>query len=124
MTNDELTLQLSVKTKNTLTALAAAGAVTRHKNHGVFVYFSVNPALREQQALRRAESEKNVLFNAGFDPYDTVEVLAAYIKGIRTPDQVTTHIRHKRRNIGHATVSAIFEYYELEQGGDGKKNTF
>jgi len=124
MTNDELTSLLHVNTKNALTDLALSNAVARYKNHGAYVYYNIEPICRKQQQTNRAALDTTSLKNILFDPYDIVEVLSAYIKGIKTPEQVTSHIRYKKHAINYTTVVAIFKSFELDYDADGKKNIF
>ena len=123
MTNNELAVLLRVNTRSTLTAMAARGVISRSKGHGVYIYYSVDLDHREQQKSRRAALDEATVHNAEFDPYDIVDVLTAYIRGVRTPEQVTAHLRYKRHSISSSIVAAIFERYGLEHDIDGKKNT-
>jgi len=123
MANGDLTVLLQVDTKSIMTALAAGGAVSRSKNHGVYVYYSADPARRVEQETHRTALDKAEAQVAGFDPYDIVDVLSAYIKGIKTPEQVCAHLRHMRHSISNSVVAAIFERYGLEHDDGGKKNS-
>jgi len=123
MTNDELTALLCVSTKSTLTVMATGGAIPRSKSHGIYVYYSVDPEHRDQQQTRRLEMNKGMDIFAGFDLYDIIYVLATYIKGIRTPEQVTAYLRGKGHSIRRSISEGIFERFELEHDSDGKKNT-
>jgi hypothetical protein len=123
MTNDELSVLLHVNTKSTLTAIAARADIFRSKSCGVYVYYSVDPERRDQQKNRRFELHNSLDSYAEFIPHDIVYVLATYINGIRTPEQVTAHLRRKGHSIRHSVVADIFERFELEYDGNGKKNT-
>jgi len=61
---------------------------------------------------------------AEIDPRDAVEVLAAYIRGIRTPEKITAHLRYRGFNVSISRVAAIFARYDLEQNPKDKKNPF
>jgi len=75
-----------------------------------------------EQEPHRAELDKAAALDALFNPYDIVDALSAYIKGIKTPEQVGAHLRHMRHSISNSVVAAIFERYELEHDAGGKKN--
>ena len=122
MTNGDLAVLLQVDTKSIMTALAAGGAVSRGKSRGVYVYYSADPARQAEQESRRSALDKSAALDAGFDPYDIVDVLSAYIKGIKTPEQVCAHLRHMRHSVSNSVVAAIFERYGLEHDAGGKKN--
>ena len=124
MTNGDLAALLQVDAKSILTALAAGGAVSRGKSRGVYVYYSTDPTRRVEQESHRAELDKAAALDALFNPYDIVDVLSAYIKGIKTPEQVGAHLRHMRHSISNSVVAAIFERYELEHDAGGKKTAF
>ena len=124
MTNDELAAMLRVNTKNALTSLAVVGTITRIKTHGVYIYYSADPVRQEKQKQHRAASAEIADPNAEFNPYDIVGVLTAYIKGVRTPEQVAAHLRYKGHNISRSIIASIFECYALENDPGGKKNTF
>ena len=123
MTNSELTVLLSVETKSILSTLSTVGAISRNKSQGVYTYFSTDPIRGEQQRMRRAELNEKLNIYTKIAPYDIVDVLAAYIKGIRTPDKVAANLRNKGRSISRSAVAVIFERFELEIDSDGKKNT-
>ena len=123
MTNDELAVLLRVNTKSTLSVMTAGGAIYRCKSHGIYVYYSVDIEHRDQQKMRRFELDKSLENYSGLNPFDIVYVLAAYIKGIRTPEQVTAHLRSKGHSICCSVAADIFERFELEHVADGKKNT-
>jgi hypothetical protein len=121
LTSDELSSMLHISAKNALTELSAAGAVSRSKSQGVYVYYSANPDTKAQQEVIRQEHIGEAASGAVIDPYDAVEVLVAYIRGIRTPEKIASHMRYKGRNISISRIAAIFMRYDLGRDTDGKK---
>jgi hypothetical protein len=121
MTSDELSTILHVSAKNALTEMSTSETVSRSKSRGVYVYYSIDPAKKAQQEKTRQERTGEAACGAMIDPHDAVEVLAAYIKGVRTPEKIAAHLRYKGRNISKSRIMAIFTRYDLERDPDGKK---
>ena len=118
MTSDELASILQVSAKNALTELSTSGTVSRSKSMGVYVYYSVDPSKKaRQEETRREQAERGAVI----DPHDVVEVLIAYIKGIRTPEKIAAHLRYKGQNMSDSRIALIFKRYDLEYDPDGKK---